>query len=308
MDANETVRHLRYWMQDQPTSERLAAQILAHAGYEELDPSHPMGGPDGGFDAVGNRKGQRWGMAVYFPRDTQSFSAIKAKFTDDASKMAASDAQGIAFVTNQPIKLKERHKLTKIADDLSLDVEIFHLDRVAHILDTPAMQSVRRRFLPVQDESWLDDARRAVRDEASRAAEQCDFDCRIQAFVWPIVVGAANTIGVTLLRAGERVEDVLPFQVLDPSRSEKGVLIICGPGADPQEALSAVLAMGEGAGWKAQCQGPLERPVTIVAACPYGVADVTAHLRALIDSGLGGTGRPTVAWGTITPSGTSASE
>ena len=104
------------------------------------------------------------------------------------------------------------------------------------------------------------------------------------------------------------MEDVLPFQVLDPSRSEKGVLIICGPGADPQEALSALLAMGEGAGWKAQYQGPLQRPATIVAACPYGVADVTAHLRALIDSGLGGTGRPTVAWGTITPSGTSASE
>lgn len=308
MDANETVRHLRYWMQDQATSERLAAQILAQAGYVGLDPSHPMGGPDGGFDAVGSREGQRWGMAVYFPRDTQSFNAIKAKFTDDASKMAEADAYGIAFVTNQPIKLGQRDRLTKIAKDLSLDAEIFHLERVAHILDTPAMQSVRRQFLPIQDETWLDDAHRAVRDEALQAGEQCEFGARVQAFTWPIAVGADYPAGVTLLRAGERVDEVLPIEVLDPSRLEKAVLIICGPGADPQDALSAVLAMGEGAGWKAQYQGPLEHPATIVAACTYRVADVTSHLRALLDSGLGGTGRPTVAWGTITASGTSVSE
>jgi hypothetical protein len=58
-------------------SERLAAQILHAEGYADIDPSHPLGGRDGGKDALAIRSGKKWVMAVYFPRGQQAFEDIK---------------------------------------------------------------------------------------------------------------------------------------------------------------------------------------------------------------------------------------
>ncbi len=48
---DETWHRLREWTKGQTPSERLAAQILIHEGLIDLDPSHPLGGKDGGKDA-----------------------------------------------------------------------------------------------------------------------------------------------------------------------------------------------------------------------------------------------------------------
>ncbi len=58
--SDETWHRLREWTNGQPASERLAAQILLHERYTELDPSHPLGGPDGAKDALVQKDGERW--------------------------------------------------------------------------------------------------------------------------------------------------------------------------------------------------------------------------------------------------------
>lgn len=110
-----------------------------------LDPSHPLGGPDGAKDARVMKDGALWVMAVYFPRGEQDFTAIKKKFLDDYAGVATNNATGMAFVTNQELHLGERKQLL---DSITAPVEIFHLERVTAILDQPAMQAVRAQFPP----------------------------------------------------------------------------------------------------------------------------------------------------------------
>ncbi|WP_032405577.1 hypothetical protein [Rhodococcoides fascians] len=81
--TDETWFRLREWTQGQTPSERLAAQVVHAEGYEGIDPSHPLGGKDGGKDAVATKDGKSWVMGVYFPRGQQSLGTIKKKITDD---------------------------------------------------------------------------------------------------------------------------------------------------------------------------------------------------------------------------------
>lgn len=148
---DETWHRLREWTNDQGPSERLAAQILASEGFSSLDPSHPLGGKDGGRDAICTKDGKRWVMAVYFPRGQQDFTAIKEKFRIDLRGAASNNADGIAFVTNQELRLAEREKLIAMAG--SMAVALYHLERVAMILDKPVMASVRKQFLSIGDDT-----------------------------------------------------------------------------------------------------------------------------------------------------------
>ncbi|MFM0065009.1 glycine-rich domain-containing protein [Paraburkholderia aspalathi] len=144
---DETWHRLREWTDGSAPSERLAAQILHHEGFEAIDPSHPLGGKDGGQDARCRYAGEPWSMAVYFPRGEKDYREIKVKFLSDAEKIKQQDAKGIAFVTNQELRLSERQELE---DSVSpLKVELFHLERVVGILDRPDMESVRRQFLSI---------------------------------------------------------------------------------------------------------------------------------------------------------------
>lgn len=115
--------------------------------YTGLDPSHPLGGKDGTKDAVAEKDGKRWLMAVYFPRSQQAFKHIKRKFRDDLSGVTSNKADALAFVTNQELKLAEREALRKAAG--SVPVELYHLERITAILDTPAMAGVRKQFLAI---------------------------------------------------------------------------------------------------------------------------------------------------------------
>lgn len=79
----ETQYRLLAWDADSAAAERLAVQVLLAHRFQDADPSHPYGGPDGGRDATFTKDGDLWVMAVYFPRHKHSFAAIKAKFKSD---------------------------------------------------------------------------------------------------------------------------------------------------------------------------------------------------------------------------------
>ena len=143
---DETWHRLREWTNGQAPSERLAAQILLHEGYNSLDPSHPLGGKDGGKDAVCQKGGQKWLMAVYFPRGQRDFNEIEKKFLNDLNGVNSNQADALAFVTNQELRLAERESLEKAA---GIPIQLFHLERIATILDRPEMISVRKQFLGI---------------------------------------------------------------------------------------------------------------------------------------------------------------
>jgi len=144
---DETWHRLREWTSGQTPSERLAAQILLSQGYEDLDPSHPLGGSDGRKDALCRKDNQKWIMAVYFPRGQKSFGDIKGKFLDDLKGVKLNKVDALAFVTNQELRLAEREELRKSAEDTP--VEVFHLEKITAILDRPEMHDVRRQFLQI---------------------------------------------------------------------------------------------------------------------------------------------------------------
>lgn len=50
-------------------------------GFESIDPAHPLGGKDGGADALIQKNGEPRVMAGYFPRGQQSISEISDKLT-----------------------------------------------------------------------------------------------------------------------------------------------------------------------------------------------------------------------------------
>lgn len=147
-EGRETFNRLLNWDRGQAPSERLAAIILSKEGFKGVDPSHPLGGKDGLKDMVLSFNGKRWIGAVYFPRGQQSFSDIKSKFTHDLSGTDANNANGLAFVTNQEIRLSERKILTEIAP--KIDVQIYHLERIASLLNTPSCYGIRMEFLDIE--------------------------------------------------------------------------------------------------------------------------------------------------------------
>lgn len=151
---DETWHRLREWTKEQASSERLAAQILRYDGFTNIDPSHPLGGRDGGKDAVAQRDEKRFVMASFFPRGQQDFKAIREKFLADLDGARANRADGIAFVTNQELRLGERRELVELAG--SAVAEIYHLERITHILDAPEMTTVRKQFLDID---WDDGSR-----------------------------------------------------------------------------------------------------------------------------------------------------
>lgn len=145
--VDETWFRLLEWTRGQTDSERLAAQLLDHEDYENLDPSHPLGGKDGGRDGECTYKGEKAVWAVYFPRGQQTLTTIKNKLTSDITEAKKHAPRRIAFVTNQELTLGERKDLRAVGGDIEMD--LFHLERVAMILDRPLMAPVREQYLKI---------------------------------------------------------------------------------------------------------------------------------------------------------------
>lgn len=143
---DETWHRLLEWTNEQGPSERLAAQVLLNEGFTGLDPSHPLGGRDGGKDAVCWKADKRWVMGVYFPRGQQKLRDIEEKFFADLQGAHKNSAEGFAFVTNQELTLGERELLSSRWPHR---VELYHLERITTILDSPSMAGVRKQFLGI---------------------------------------------------------------------------------------------------------------------------------------------------------------
>lgn len=150
---DESRRRLLDWTGPQGASEYLAGQVLMDQGFKELDPSHPLGGRDGGADALAERNGLRWVMAVYFPRGQQTIADIKKKFIDDSAGVERNEVDALAFVTNQELRRAERRDLM---DAVDFPVKLYHLDRVVTILDQPRMYGVRHQFLGIDPPEGLE--------------------------------------------------------------------------------------------------------------------------------------------------------
>lgn len=147
-EGRETFYRLLNWDKGQAPSERLAAVILSKEGFNSVDPSHPLGGKDGLKDMTLSCEGKRWIGAVFFPRGQQAFSEIKKKFLHDLSGVSENKAQGLAFVTNQELRIGERKELCELGNDI--DVQIYHLERIASLLNTPSFYGIRMEFLDIE--------------------------------------------------------------------------------------------------------------------------------------------------------------
>jgi hypothetical protein len=147
--GSETWHRLLDWDRGQAPSERLTAHLLREEGFNSIDPSHPLGGRDGLKDVICERDGKKWIAAAYFPRGQKTFSEIKKKLNGDLKDIDSKNVDGIAFVTNQELKLGERQKLKDNIGE-GIEIDIFHLERIASILDRPRCYGIRLEFLDIE--------------------------------------------------------------------------------------------------------------------------------------------------------------
>jgi len=146
-NGDETWFRLQNWSKGQKAAERISAHILKSELYHSVDPSHPLGGRDGGKDILCAKNTKKFVGAVYFPRGQKNLSEIKRKFDGDALGVTKNDADGLIFITNQELLLSQR---TQLASSVDYDVEIYHLERVSSILDQPANYGIRLEYLDIE--------------------------------------------------------------------------------------------------------------------------------------------------------------
>ncbi|WP_309897352.1 Fic family protein [Archangium sp.] len=138
---------LREWREGQTKAERLVAGLLHVEGFQSVDPQCPLGGPDGLKDVICNRDGLSWVVASYFPPTHPTFNEIKKKFANDVAGVQQNSAQAFAFFVNQPLTPSERAQLLDEAKPYR--AEIYHLERIRGILDSPKGYGLRLEYLRV---------------------------------------------------------------------------------------------------------------------------------------------------------------
>lgn len=146
--GDETRLRLISWSRGQTEAEGLAAQVLWSEGYEGIDPTHPRGGPDGLKDVVCFHEGKKWIGAFYFAPSQTGFPATRKKFVHDLEGVTKNNADGIAFVTNQPITDGQRNQIANLVPNHLAD--IYHLERLVTILNRPVNYGVRLEFLDIE--------------------------------------------------------------------------------------------------------------------------------------------------------------
>lgn len=145
--GQDTWKRLRDWHDGQTPAERLSSRLLNLIGYSSVDPSHPLGGPDGGKDVICKKDGKKWVVGVYFPNGQKEFKEIEKKFDDDLKGVSKNDADGFVFITNQELKISEKKTLEKKEE---FDIELIHLEALASIMDTPIGFALRMEFLDIE--------------------------------------------------------------------------------------------------------------------------------------------------------------
>lgn len=162
MSGRETWHRLLNWDNGQTAAERLSAQILSMEKFEGVDPTHPLGGRDGKRDLIITKNNEIWVGSVYFPRGQKKFNDIKDKFLDDLKGVEKNNAVGYAFVTNQELRLAEREELKKQSVK---KIDVFHLERIASILNQPKGYGIRLEFLDIEMSKEEQISALAERDE-----------------------------------------------------------------------------------------------------------------------------------------------
>jgi hypothetical protein len=150
-----TEAELRDWRYGSTQAERLCASLLHSEGFDAVDPQNPLGGPDGRKDVLCEKGGKRYVAACYFPTTHQDFKEIKEKLLHDNEGVSSNHADGLIFFTNQKISPTERATLTDSVAPNHL--EIYHLERIRAILDSPKGYGIRMEFLriPMTSEEQL---------------------------------------------------------------------------------------------------------------------------------------------------------
>lgn len=147
-DGDETWDRLRCWVKGQKSAERLASHVLDSEEFKSIDPSHPLGGRDNIKDIICIKDNSKWVGACYFPRSQQTFSTVKKKFIADCKGIEKNQVDGIVFITNQELSLSERKQL--IDCNIGYKTEIYHLERLVNILNSPNNYGVRLDFLDIE--------------------------------------------------------------------------------------------------------------------------------------------------------------
>lgn len=145
--GDETTDALSNWKKDQKAAERLAAAILHINSFSDIDPSHPMGGRDNKKDILCRKEDRLYVVAVHFPRTQQTFPTISKKIQKDFSGVLHNNANGFIIFTNQHLTVGQREKIRNLYLDIA--VEIFHLEKIASILNSPVGYGVRLEFLDI---------------------------------------------------------------------------------------------------------------------------------------------------------------
>jgi hypothetical protein len=70
MSAAEAM--IRDWRFGNVQAERMCAALLHLEGYEDIDPQHPLGGPDGLKDVLCKKAGRTWVAAGPDQRNSQT--------------------------------------------------------------------------------------------------------------------------------------------------------------------------------------------------------------------------------------------
>jgi hypothetical protein len=140
-------------------------------------------------------------VAVYFPRNQKSFRVIKRKFRNDLEGVLQNGAGGIAFVTNQELRLDEREELRMVAIGEAAACEVYHIERITALLDQPTMKYVRDQFLgpyesPVTEEA-LDTKLSRLQDLATGG----DTFCYMMLYYFDLARDMARTFAI--IRKGD---------------------------------------------------------------------------------------------------------
>jgi fido (protein-threonine AMPylation protein) len=151
----DTEAKIRDWRFGATQAERMCAALLYLEGYEDIDPQHPLGGPDGLKDVLCRKGGKKWVAAAFFPTTLPTFREIKEKFVHDLAGVAANNADAMAFFVNQHLTIGMREELR--SQSPNHDVEIYHLERIRNLLDSPKGCGIRLEDLHIpmtEEEQW----------------------------------------------------------------------------------------------------------------------------------------------------------
>jgi hypothetical protein len=124
--------------------ERMAADVLNHLGYVNVEPMAPGGGADLGID-IRFKEGDVPGMA-FVTLD----KGVRDKFRRDLGKHP--DAEGvIALFCNVDVSPSTKLTIAREAIGKGYRLEVFDLERLRSLLDS-SLKDVRRRYLNIDDE------------------------------------------------------------------------------------------------------------------------------------------------------------